>query len=274
MKFKYFSQNGKILLLAQARISLLNLEYAYGFGVYESLRVVDSVSYFLNLHLNRLLKSAAIIGLEHPVSQEECAKWVKDLLAKLKPKICNLKIMLIGANRPDEAQLYIFPVMPFFIADKFYKIGVTAVSAYYERPLPKAKTLSMLMSYLAFKKARENNCYEALAIDRQGCVREGTRSNFFVIKDSTIFTPPAEKILDGVTRKIVLDLAANNGFIVKEAEIRLNDLLRYDGAFLTSTSSKVLPLRKIDNFEYPEIPAAIIKLEKLYDDFLKKRRGK
>ena len=186
----------------------------------------------------------------------------------------NLKILLIGARDPKDTLLNIIPLAPRFPIRKWYKQGIVTVTDNFERPFPQGKTLSMIKSYLAYKKAQSNNAYDTLAIDRDGFIREGSRTNFFAIKGRTIFKAPDTKVLDGVTQRIVLKVAKDNNFKIEEADIQKQDLKNYDGAFLTSTSSKILPIKKIDEFEFTEISEQIKELIKLFDAYLKDCQGK
>ncbi len=268
MDFKFVSINGQIRPAEEAVVPLTNIEYGYGFGVYESLRVVNGKAYFLTDHIERLLGSAKIIGLTHAYTANQIAEFTETLIKKLNTQESyNLKILLIGGKEP---LLYILPLAPLFVDKKLYRDGASVITARYERPFPQAKTLSMLGSYLGFKKAKEAGCYDALAVDRDGVLTEGTRTNLFFIKDKTIFTAPKEKILEGVTKKILLGLAQKNGFTVVEKSVRPAALAQYDGAFLTATSAKVLPIKKIDDYVFKNIPESIIMLEKLYDEHLEK----
>ncbi len=266
--------NGKIQPILAANISVANIEYSYGFGVYETMRVIDDAAYFLREHIQRLKNSAKIIGLAHEYTEEELVNAIKELITAITAtEAYNLKIVLIGGKSASQGSLCIFAAAPLFTDRKMYRDGVTVMSAEYERPFPNAKTLSMLQSYLAYKKARERGCYDALAIDRNGCITEGTRTNFFLVKKNSIFTATKEKILDGVTKKIVLHLASQNGFIIKEKNIRLRDIANYDGAFLTSTSSKVIPIKKIDEVVFVTIPESIQKIGKMYNEYLERCGG-
>lgn len=254
--------------MEEAVIPLANIEYSYGFGVYENLKVRNGIIYFLKEHLLRLQESCRVIGLEHPFSEDTIVTAVQAVVRANKIENANLKILLIGGKTKEAAELFILPLNPLYPEDKWYKEGVVVITYPYEREYSKAKTLNMLSSYLAYKKAREAGCYDALLVDREGFIREGTRTNFFTIRGKTIFSPPEEKMLDGVTRKTVLQVARENGYEVVLRDIVPNDLGSFDGAFLTSTSSKILPVRKIDAFEYSVIPDALRQLMKLYDTFL------
>ena len=268
MKFNFFSKNGKILPIDEATISLLSIEYAYGFGVYETLRVNNSKVLFLEDHIERLFKSAEIIKLEHPFTKENIKKYIEELAVETETETYNVKMLLIGAIKSEETNLYIFCSTPLFTDKKLYRDGVKTITTDYERVYPQAKTLNMLQSYLAYREAKSENCYDALLVNKKGNITEGTRTNFLVIKDNTIYSPLEEDILLGVTRKHVLDVAKKNGFVIKKRNISKNSLDKYDGAFLTSTSAKILPIKKIDNLEYKKIPDSVFRLMNLFDKFI------
>lgn len=274
MNLDKFSHNGAILPITKATLPLTNIEYQYGFGVYDTLRVVKGIPYFRNYHTKRLLASAGMIGLEHQFSEDSINQYVTELAQAFNSvEVFNLKTLLIGGPTSEEAHLYILPLMPRFPDRKLYRHGANVITVQYERPFPQAKTLSMLRSYLAYKEATNKNCYDALAVGHDGKIREGTRTNFFLVKRKAIYTPPDDLVLDGVTRQIVLSLARDNGYeIIYEAVTPL-DLMNYDGAFLTSTSSKIVPIRGIDDKEYDTISPNLKLLMNIYDEFLISCKG-
>ncbi|PIR83730.1 hypothetical protein COU18_03600 [Candidatus Kaiserbacteria bacterium CG10_big_fil_rev_8_21_14_0_10_51_14] len=267
MEFKYFSRNGKLTPIVEATVPLANIEYAYGFGVYESIRVSNGVVYFLDEHIERLLKSARIIDLAHTFSPALIAKSIGELVGETKVESFNLKILLIGGKTKEEASLNILCLNPLFPDKKIHRDGVSTIVYEYERPFPHAKTLNMLQSYLAYRKAKEAGAHDALLLDREGRILEGTRTNFFCIKDKNLYTPDENNILLGVTRKAVLKVASQNGYQVVQKDIRPTDLRQYDGAFLTGTSIKILPIRSVAAFQFGEQPIALRELMKLFDEF-------
>lgn len=273
MEFEYFSQNGEILPFKEAKVSLLNIEYSYGFGVYETLRVMNKKAYFHEQHIDRLLHSAEVIKLKHPFPREQLLANVVALVSAVPVDVYNLKILLIGAREMSEVLLYLIPLAPLFPDKKLYRDGASVITVRYDRPFPTAKTLNMLASYLAFKKARENNCYDALRVDENGYLIEGTRSNFLVIRGQDISVVPEDRILDGVTQRIVMHLAKKNGYRGQERAIKKADLSSFDGAFLTSTSSKIMPIARLDDYCFPAVPLPLRKLMGIFDDFLRKCNG-
>jgi branched-subunit amino acid aminotransferase/4-amino-4-deoxychorismate lyase len=182
-----------------------------------------------------------------------------------------LRIVMIGdADENREAKLFIFCVSGLTFYDhKLYKQGAKAITYLGERRYPTAKTTDLLLSFLALREAKKAGALDALLVDREGFIREGTRSNFYAIRGNKLVVPPAEKVLEGVTKKIVLEVAQDNFKIVEE-DIPHNALAKYDEFFITSTSMNVMPIKQIDdyvihtNFEKTKI------IEKLFKNYYEK----
>ncbi len=267
MNFELCSLNGTITPRSQATISAFNIEYAYGFGVYETLRVVRGMPYFLDQHIDRLLRSALAIGLTHTVTNGIVMDWVRSLVHELGSETYNIKILFIGSSSPENTQCWILPLSPLFPDKKLFSEGAATITVEYERQFPQAKTLNMLGSYLAYRTAHAQACYDASLVDRSGNIREGTRTNFFTITGTTIIKPPKDQILDGVMQRFVLAAAHHYGYEVKEQAIPLKDISSVSAAFLTSTSSKVMPIRKMNDHVFI-IPESLKKLQKLVNQAL------
>lgn len=267
MQFPSFSKNGQILPSDEAVIPFTNVEYAYGYGAYENIRVAHGKCLFLDDHVERLMHSATIIGLVHPFAAKTISTWTQELVENLPDGVFNLKVLLIGARDAAQCQLIILPLSPLFPEKRVYTQGATTITFEYERLFPQAKILNMFPSYYAFKKAKEAGAYDALLINRRGCITEGTRTNFFAIKGKTIHSPPAEEVLEGVTRKHVLEVAVKNGYSIEHHDLPLSAIGEYDGVFLTSTGVKIVPVKKIDDVEFL-IPEELKVLMKYFDAFV------
>lgn len=264
MQFQYFSRNGDVLPVEQAVVPLASIEYSYGFGVYETIRVSHGEIRFLEDHYRRLQTSADIIGLAHNYKPSEIGQYITDVVRANEVETCNLKVLLIGGKTANDADLFILCLAPYFVDRKLYKTGCHCTTYEYERLYPHAKTLNMLPSYLAYRDAQSHSAHDALLINRRGEITEGTRSNFFTLKGNTIYSPPEDDILLGVTRDHVLKLAKQEGFDIVHQPIPLASLPDYDIAFLTSTSVRILPIRSVGDHSYGEIPPELIALVKAF----------
>jgi len=267
MSEQYFSRNGELLPVSQAVVPLDNIAYSYGYGVYETIRVHQGIPYFAEQHYGRLMHSAEVITLDHPFDEAFVAKNVTALIEANQLTTANLKILLIGGAGREEATLYILSLNPHFPDRKLYRDGAVCITTRLERAYPTAKTLNMLPSYLAYKAAQTAGAYDALLLDGSDTLREGTRTNFFVLQDKTIIGAPQDSILAGVMRQAVLQVAERQGFRVLEQVIPRNSLEQYDAAFLTSTSSKIMPIRQIDDHEFGEPAPALRELMQHFNDF-------
>ncbi|MFQ3620131.1 MAG: aminotransferase class IV, partial [Spirochaetales bacterium] len=154
--------NGNLLPVEQAVVSVDDIHFAYGYGVYETLKVRRRILYFPGLHEERLFHSAQVIGLDHPFQPGEVTKGIVQLVQANRTEDANIKVLLIGGNTASEARLYILTLNPLFPDRKDYKQGAIAIIYPGERVFPEAKTLNMLVSTLAFRVARAEGAYDAV----------------------------------------------------------------------------------------------------------------
>ena len=265
MLSKCFSFNGKLLPIKKANLSVDNLEFSYGFGVYENLKVRKRFVYFPDEHCSRLIHSADIINLPVRLNKNTIKKYLLEFVKNVDEDSFNIKILLIGNK--DSSDLYIFALAPKYLPRKAYTQGVKVITYDGERHFPQAKTLSMLLSYIAYKEAHKQDAYDSLMINDENNIIEGTRTNFYFTDGKTIFTPPEKEVLNGVTRITLIKILKKKKIAIKEKNIDLKDIKKYKGFFLTSTSSKVLPINQIDNLKV-DIPDIVRKAVKVYDEFL------
>jgi len=261
------SKNGKIIPSESASIAIDNIEFSYGYGVYETIKVRNKIIYFPKEHILRLFESASIIKLTHQFTQKQIIKFLKDFSKEIQNDSYNVKIQLMGTSEPKNANIYIFATSPLFITTKMKHNGVKTILIQGERQYPKAKTLNMLTSYLAYKEAKNNDAYDALLFDKDGFVHEGTRANLFYTDGITIFTPPKETVLDGVTQNTVIEALKKLKIKVVERALKKEELNSFIGYFLTSTSINILPITFIDSNQF-SIPPIIKKAIQIYDEYL------
>ncbi len=259
--------NRQLIPIEQAVVSVDDLDFSYGYGVYETLKVRHRILYFPSLHEERLFHSASVIGLTHPFRKGDITGGIQTLVRANKTEHANIKVLLIGGDTAEQARLYIMTLNPLFPDRKDYKQGAIALIYPGERVFPEAKTLNMLVSTLAFRSAKKAGAYDAVLKNREGFLTEGTRTNLFYVKGEVVCTPPRKQVLEGVTRITLLDALHQRGIPVEEQVLHESDIPRQDGFFLTSTSTKVMPLRKLGPYDLT-IPPLIREIMKVYDAYL------
>jgi branched-chain amino acid aminotransferase len=245
MDFEHVVLNGRIRPASQARVSLFSPALFNSFGVYESVEVADSVPFHLRDHLSRLAESAEMIELHLPYSLYDMASWVSQLISENGKDDCLLRIVALGATQAeDEALVAILPQPLPRYPDTYYWNGAAAITYEGCRPLPACKSLNTLVNYLARRQAVRAGVHEAI-LRTGGEITEGSRSNIFAVRRGEIHTPPADRVLSGITRDAAIRLALEAGYRVSEVPLSLRDLSQFGEFFITSTSMHVMPIVRI-----------------------------
>ena len=242
---EFVSVNGHITSAAEARVSVLTPALLHSFGVYESVRVEMGVPFLLADHLERLANSAELIQLTLPASLDVIGSWVEALLAHSQVSSSLLRIVALGPTPGNGPLCTLWLQDPPSRPTVLYETGVDLTTVEGVRYLPQAKSLNTLLNHLALREAGQRGAHEAL-LCQGDLVTEGASSNVFVVSDGTVLTPPVELVLPGVTRALVLRLAAGAGIPAEERRLRLSERETWDEAFITSTSRKALPVTSLD----------------------------
>lgn len=263
--------NGKIVEKEKAVIPIYHKGYFFDFAVYTSLKIINGKTFFPRYHVERLFHSAKLIGLFHNFKVDEVIEWIEKLREKDQLVNSLIRIILIGdPDDKEKALLYIFSVGGLtFYPDKWYRRGVKVITYYGERLIPESKTTNLLLNFLALETAKKQDALEALLVDKDGNIREGTRSNFFAIKGNYIFTPPKEKVLEGITQKIIIQ-ATEGKFKVVRQDLPIKEIKEYEECFISSTSMNVMPIRQIDETILREDFPKIYEIQRLFKEWWRK----
>lgn len=249
--------NGKFLPLDQARVPVLDRGFIFGDGVYEVIPVYGGRLFRLAQHLQRLDQSLAGIRLTNPLTH---AQW-QDVLAELVRRNTDagnpdqsiyLQITRGAAKRdfglPKDLQPTVFAMsnpMPAPAAQAAQ--GVAAIT----RPDIRwqychIKAITLLAANLLRQEALDQGAVEAILI-RDGEVTEGAASNVFIVKNNVLITPPTgPKLLPGITRDLIVELAAAHGIACEERTITEQELRDADEVWLTSSTKEILPVTRLD----------------------------
>lgn len=242
MDFQYVILNGRMRPANEAKVSLFSPALFSSFGVYESVEVVEGVPFHLRDHLSRLAESAEMIELKLPYSIDDIASWVNRLIRENGNRDCILRIIALGVTQAeDEALVTILPQPLPRYPDSHYWEGATVITFEGSRALPACKSLNTLVNYLARRQAVRAGVHEAI-LRAGGELTEGSRSNIFAVCLDEIRTPPADRVLSGITRDITIRLAREAGYRVSEAPLNLMDFSHFSEFFVTSTSMHIMPI--------------------------------
>ena len=244
--------------------------------LYEVIRIIDGIPVFLEDHLSRLYISAQLTGMDRLPKPASLEVMIKNYVSNQKQKTGNIKLSFSFSDHSTEPQCELTFIPHYYPSREEYTHGVKVGLMEAVRPIPQAKVQYTDIRDRANQLISDNGLYEVLLIDSDGNITEGSKSNVFFIKNDILYSASADKILQGITWIKVKQLCEKAGIQVIELAIPANTLGRYDVAFLTGTSPKVLPISSIENFAYKTDLPLLIKLREIYDkmidDYLLPRR--
>ena len=246
-----FYVNGEFVPAGQAALPVNDLGVVRGYGVFDVLRTYDRVPFHLSDHLRRLLSSAWQIDLELPWSAADLERLVQETHGRNDIDNALIRIVATGGPSPDfgtpqgnpSLLIMVTPIAP--PSPEQYAEGSKATTVAMVRERPAVKSLNYIGATMAVQAAKQVGAVEALYITAQRNVTEGTRSNFFVVRGNQLITP-ADEVLLGITRNVVLRLARED-FEVDERAIGYEELSEVNEAFITSSTKEILPIVQIDN---------------------------
>jgi len=247
--------NGVIRPINETYVPIEDRGYQFGDAVYEFIASYNGKFFCMKEHLDRLEKSME--GLSFPkVDRNFIQNAIDELFEKAGMARAGLYIQISRGVAPrDHAwakDIKLQIIMTIKKVDeldsKIRKQGIDIITVQDERwSNCDIKTVQILFNAMAKQKAKDQGAFDAIFISKDGIVREGTSSNFFLVKDGGLITHPLTKnILPGITRMVVMDLARNLGIKAEEKFLSKTDLFSAEEAFLTGTVTEILGIKTID----------------------------
>jgi branched-chain amino acid aminotransferase len=233
-----------------------------GDSIYEVIRVIKGSPVFFSDHMERLATSVRLQKKKMLAETGTLKKDIMSLSKSEKKKEINLKIVF-NYNKGEDNYLVYF-IEPIYPTEEQYRNGVRGILFYAERKDPESKVINHKLRSSIFHKLILEGGYEAILVNENGVITEGSRSNIFFMKDDTLFTAPDNMILSGITRKHVLEICSENNIPVKMECIKASKLSDYDAVFMSGTSPMLLPFNSIDDKRFKVRVPLIEKLRKLY----------
>lgn len=236
---------GKILLNGQIIPSQGALPELGGLRIYEVMRVMDGVCLFMEDHLARLVNSARLAGERLPATDQQFAMLIKELIAANDAKEGNIRLEIGFSGQTQYHAAYIAHSYP---TREQYAQGVQVKSLKMERPNPNAKIWHNDLKKEAEKIVSQAGVYEAVLVDNDGFITEGSRSNIFFVRDEKVVTAPFNKVLPGITRKYILQACIRLRLDIDERCLHYKELPGIQAAFLSGTSPRALPVSAVDSY--------------------------
>ncbi|NFS27824.1 aminotransferase class IV [Clostridium botulinum] len=237
---KFFIENSNIKEINQ----LENIKVP-GKVIYEVLRIIHGKPLFLENHLLRMENSFKFINIDQCLDNFKIRNDIENLVRENEKLEGNIKL----TYNVNEKVMRIFFINHSYPNEEMYKNGVKTILYFGERENPNAKIVNLNFREKVNIKIKENNAYEAILVDRNGYITEGSKSNIFMVKENVLLTSPIKTVLPGVTRGEIINIAIENGIKVEEVSYKYSDIEKLDGMFISGTSPKILPINQVDSIK-------------------------
>ncbi len=257
--------DGELVPWKEAKVHVLTHTFHYGLGVFEGVRAYATPDrgtciFRLREHTDRLFRSAHILQMDMPFDKNALNAAQREVVrvngleeGYIRP-MCFLGSEGMGL-RADNLKTHVMVAAwpwPSYMDPEARDRGIRVRTSSYTRhhvniTMCKAKANgNYTNSILALREALDSGCEEALMLDNEGYVAEGSGENFFMLRDGVIYTPDLTSCLDGITRNSLFKIAADQGYEVRERRITRDEVYIADEAFFTGTAAEVVPIRELD----------------------------
>ena len=230
--------------------------------IYEVIRFIDSKPLFLEGHIERFMNFFSVENEKKVGWTSLITRRIRVLIEKNKISDGNLRFQF-NKNSPDSFCAWIIPFK--YPSEQQYYKGVTIKTYLGTRSNPnfKARNINLRRDVDTFIGG--NNIYEAILVNSEGFLTEGSRSNIFFIQDDILITPPISMVLPGITRQKIIELIKTNKLQFEERLIRTEDIRNYSTCFISGTSPKILPVARINNIKMDVKNKLMVNLIKLFN---------
>ncbi|MCG7316029.1 branched-chain-amino-acid transaminase [Brevibacillus laterosporus] len=252
--------NGEFVEKENAKISVYDHGFLYGDGIFEGIRVYNGNVFRLQEHIERLYESALSIMLVIPMKIEEMMDAVVETVRKNELRDAYIRLVIsrgdgdlgLDPRSCKKANIVIIVEQLRLFPQELYETGLKIVTVPTRRNKPdalnpKIKSLNYLNNVMVRMEASMAGVSEALMLNSEGYVTEGSGDNIFLVKKGVIYTPPTYLgALDGITRQAIMDIVRELGYVIKEEPFTRHDVYIADEVFLTGTAAEVISVSEVD----------------------------
>lgn len=222
-----------------------------GPAIYEVIRVVNGKPMFLEDHLERVYNSANLTNYNMKFNKNQIVTHINRLINENEINNNNIKLLLTFDEGGKETFL-VYGIDSFYPPISYYEEGIRTLLYNHQREKPNAKVQQIDFRQKVKEFITKANAFEALLINDDGYILEGSRSNMFFIMDGQLFTTPATEVLLGITRKYIISLAKKLGYPVVERNLHKDELSNLEGIFISGTSVGILPVSSVEELKLPK----------------------
>lgn len=274
--------DGKFVSKEEAKVSVYDHGFLYGDGIFEGIRIYNGNIFKCKEHLDRLYDSAKSIMLNIPLSYEEMQEALIETIRRNQMKDGYIRLVVsrgagdlgLDPRRSPHASVIIIVEKLSIYSEEMYRNGLKTISVSQRRNIPdalnpKIKSLNYLNNILVKIQANLADVGEAIMLNSQGYVAEGSADNIFIVKNDVIYTPPSYVgALEGITRLAIIQICERLGLKLKEEPFTLHDVYVADEVFFTGTAAEVIAVREVDGRMIGEGKAGAVTL-RLLEEFRK-----
>lgn len=210
-----------------------------GDSIYEVIRIIKGSPVFFTDHMERLSASVKLLGKDMLADIPALRRAIINLIRSERKKETNLKIIFNYNKGADNFLVYFIETA--YPTSEQYRYGVKGILFNAERKDPELKVINHKLRSDIYQRLLLEGAYEALLVNENEMITEGSRSNIFFVKGEAFITAPGNLILNGITRKHILEICRENSVKVEQRCVSIHDISEYDVIFMTGTSPMVLP---------------------------------
>jgi branched-chain amino acid aminotransferase len=252
--------DGQLVDKSEAKLSVYDHGLLYGDGVFEGIRVYSGKIFECEAHLDRLWNSAKALRLQIPVTRDEITKAMYETVKVNNFTDCYIRLVVtrgvgdlgLDPKKCSKPTVFIISDLIAVYPKEMYDKGIAVITASVIRNHPNAlsarvKSLNYLNNILAKIEANDAGVPEAIMLNHEGNVAECTADNLFVVREGVVYTPTTyDGILEGVTRRVIIQLCAQLGIPLVEKTLQRHDIYIAEEMFLSGTGAEVIAVTKVD----------------------------
>lgn len=247
-----FYVDGEFVSSENAVISLNDMIVLRGYGMFDFLRTYNKRPFYLKEHIQRLENSGKLIGLTLPETKERIFDIVMETLERNPGHDeSNIRILVSGGVSPDSVtpqgngKLIVMVTPKLELPEWWYTDGAKFITNPVERYIPGAKSTNYLAAVIALQEAKMKGAIEAVYVDRENRMLEGTTTNLFAFIGSKLVTPE-NGILPGITRQVMLDILKDE-FDIEQRDVKKDEIESFEEVFITASNKEIVPIVQIDD---------------------------